>query len=207
MIFYVCEADYRGQMYGSERCRRRGRRSANARHQASPEGRLDHRDAMRAHRSRSEAPTVPVTDNRSNNLAAEVSSCVRDDVAASAMGDHAFAAESMDDGTNHSDDAAPATRYATPGDGGETRADAGDPGTDDGGPPAGRGHAAGGATAAVAPADALCCVVCGRGGVFIRDAEARRARVRHKDGPLRRRGRVPRPPSARPKNPGLWQLR
>jgi hypothetical protein len=38
VVFYVCEAEYRGQIYGSETCQRDARRSANARHQASPEG-------------------------------------------------------------------------------------------------------------------------------------------------------------------------
>ena len=111
-IFYICESEYRGQIYGSGRCRQAGRRAANARHQASPEGRLDHRDAMRARRARGGVAVGSVTDTRSDNLLAEASSCPRDDASASVMEAHAVIAESTDDGTNVSDDAAPGARDA-----------------------------------------------------------------------------------------------
>ena len=54
--FYICASCYRGQRYCGAPCRataqRRQRRQANARHQRSPEGRLDHRDRQRAYRAR-----------------------------------------------------------------------------------------------------------------------------------------------------------
>lgn len=55
-IFYVCRHCDRGQVYCSSRCRTAGRRAsqrrARRRHQASPEGRLDHRDRQRLYRAR-----------------------------------------------------------------------------------------------------------------------------------------------------------
>ena len=55
-VFYICESCYRGQAYCGDECRapaqRRQRRTANAKHQRSPEGRLDHRDHQRAYRAR-----------------------------------------------------------------------------------------------------------------------------------------------------------
>ena len=55
-LFFICRPCYRGQRYCSgpcrERTRRQQRRSANRRHQQSPEGRLDHRDRQRAYRLR-----------------------------------------------------------------------------------------------------------------------------------------------------------
>ena len=55
-VFSLCGSCYRGQAYCGASCRataqRRQRRQANARHQRSPEGRLDHRDRQRAYRAR-----------------------------------------------------------------------------------------------------------------------------------------------------------
>ena len=54
-VFYICGACYRGQAYCGARCRapaqRQHRRDANARHQRSPEGWLDHRDRQRVYRA------------------------------------------------------------------------------------------------------------------------------------------------------------
>ena len=54
--FFLCPQCDRGQRYCSLQCRGQARlkqrRSANRRHQQSPEGRLDHRDRQRAYRSR-----------------------------------------------------------------------------------------------------------------------------------------------------------
>lgn len=54
--FFICSSCYRGQAYCSPACRDRARRDqcrvARRRHQASPEGRLDHRDRQRAFRRR-----------------------------------------------------------------------------------------------------------------------------------------------------------
>ncbi len=196
VIFYVCEHDYRGQIYGSEGCHREARRSANARHQASPEGRLDHRDAMRSHRDRIRGGATPVTDTRSDNLAAEPMSCVRDDASASVMGAHAVGAESTDDATIHSDDAASTARDAAPRDGGERRRDAGAPGLYDRESHSRRSGAR-----------AVCCIVCRRPGFLIRDPDDRRPRLRNEEREQRRRGRVPRPPSARSPPPRLRPLR
>lgn len=55
-LFVLCPSCYRGQAYCSLACRDVARlglhRAANARHQRSKEGRLDHRDRMRAYRHR-----------------------------------------------------------------------------------------------------------------------------------------------------------
>lgn len=196
VVFYVCESDYRGQVYGSEGCQRGGRRSANARHQASPEGRLDHRDAMRVHRDRKRAGATTVTDTRSANLAPEASSCVRDDASASAMVAHAVAAESTCDATTESDDAASAPTDPVARDGGPRRGD----GPSDDESPARCGGAPGRPASAV-PTGEVFCAVCRRPGVFIRDAEDRRTRLWNANRARRRRGRVPRPPSAEPPAP------
>jgi len=56
VTFFLCPHCDRGQRYCSVECRNqarlRQRRSANRRHQQSPEGRLDHRDRQRAYRRR-----------------------------------------------------------------------------------------------------------------------------------------------------------
>jgi len=68
-LFWICHSCYRGQRYCSLPChsetRRRQRREANRRHQASPEGRLDHRDRQRAYRRRLAARSR-VTDQSSS---------------------------------------------------------------------------------------------------------------------------------------------
>src|SRR3989442_11036682 len=55
-LFYLCGPCDNGQGYCGERCRTessaRIRRAANARHQRSEEGRLDHRDRAREYRAR-----------------------------------------------------------------------------------------------------------------------------------------------------------
>jgi hypothetical protein len=55
-LFVLCPSCFRGQAYCSLACRHVARlglhRAANARHQRSKEGRLDHRDRMRAYRRR-----------------------------------------------------------------------------------------------------------------------------------------------------------
>ena len=55
-VFWICGHCDRGQRYCSPACRNDARleqrRSANRRHQDSPEGRLDHRDRQREYRRR-----------------------------------------------------------------------------------------------------------------------------------------------------------
>lgn len=55
-IFFVCLRHYRWQAYCTADCRYQSRlriqRAANARHQKSEEGRLDHRDRQREYRAR-----------------------------------------------------------------------------------------------------------------------------------------------------------
>ena len=55
-MFRVCPACDSGRSYCGEACQQEKRtqvkRAARARHQASPEGRLDHRDAQRRYRAR-----------------------------------------------------------------------------------------------------------------------------------------------------------
>ena len=55
-LFAICPACDRGHAYCSARCRllarRRSVQAAKARHQRSPEGRLDHRDHQRTYRTR-----------------------------------------------------------------------------------------------------------------------------------------------------------
>ena len=76
VLFAVCTADFRGQGYCSPLCRVTSslelRRAANARHQAGEEGRLDHRDRMRAWRVRNAVAVVvvggSVTDAGSREL-------------------------------------------------------------------------------------------------------------------------------------------
>ena len=55
-VFFLCQSCDRGHAYCGEGCREVGyartRREARRRHQQTPEGRLDHRDRMRACRAR-----------------------------------------------------------------------------------------------------------------------------------------------------------
>ncbi len=70
-VFAICVPCFRGQGYCSSSCREAGmrslRRAASARHQLSDDGRLDHRDRMRALRGRRS-----VTDSGSTKLASPV---------------------------------------------------------------------------------------------------------------------------------------
>ena len=70
-VFAICVPCFRGQGYCSSSCREAGtralHRAANARHQLSDDGRLDHRDRMRALRLRRS-----VTEASSTKLASAV---------------------------------------------------------------------------------------------------------------------------------------
>jgi hypothetical protein len=84
VVFYLCRDDDRGQVYCGERCRVAARteqkRAARAAHQASAEGRDDHRDAMRDLRVRRR-----VTDQGSRKVAP--SATVRSDADTVSMDD------------------------------------------------------------------------------------------------------------------------
>lgn len=71
-IFFICPCCDRGHAYCGDECRRRGRtrskREARARHQKSPEGQADHRQAMRDLRDRQRAD---VTDHGSERAPLE----------------------------------------------------------------------------------------------------------------------------------------
>ena len=71
-VFWICPHCDRGQRYCSPPCRiqarRQQRRSANRRHQQSPEGREDHRDRQREYRRRRRIWTS-VTDQGSTSIA------------------------------------------------------------------------------------------------------------------------------------------
>jgi len=89
-----CESDYRGHEYCGAACRGDAQRESKARHQRSRGGRFDHAARNVDYRARQRASMVPakfVMDTRSDNLATEASSCVRDDASASAMEAHAYA--------------------------------------------------------------------------------------------------------------------
>ena len=79
-VFSLCGSYYRGQAYFGDHCRataqRHQRRQANARHQRSEEGRLDHRDRQRAYRARCRLRRVTDTPStrppRSTTIASPV---------------------------------------------------------------------------------------------------------------------------------------
>ena len=80
-VFSICGACYRGQAYCGARCRapaqRQHRRDANARHQRSPEGRLDHRDRQRAYRARRRRRRVTDTPSPRPPRSATIAPAVR----------------------------------------------------------------------------------------------------------------------------------
>ena len=86
--FFLCSHCDRGQRYCSIACseeaRRRQRRSANRRHQQSPEGRMDHRDRQRQYRSR--CGRARVTDQGSLSITCPaISACGPIEVAPAEM--------------------------------------------------------------------------------------------------------------------------
>ncbi len=86
-LFYVCGPCERGQEYCSGECQETGvtrlKREANARHQKSPEGKLDHRDHNREYRARLRAS---VTDVGSREVASAANRPVSTDPAAPISG-------------------------------------------------------------------------------------------------------------------------
>jgi len=76
-VFFICTHCDRGHRYCSAECReqarRRQRRSANRRHQRSPEGRLDHRDRQQAYRCRLRQAQPRVTDQGSVSIVSPAS--------------------------------------------------------------------------------------------------------------------------------------
>lgn len=202
LSFYVCQSDYRGQIYCDPGCQRGAARAARARHQRSRSGRFDHAARNVAYRLRQAAlreQTKIVTDTRSNNLAAEASSCMRGDAYSSTVEEHVVAPESTEDGTEQMDNAASGASDAAV-DSGEIRREVGSLGSGAAASVA-RRSAHSGLGGSGVPADDICCVVCGRRGRFIRDAEVRPAtRIRSNDHGRRRRARIARPPSGPPRS-------
>jgi hypothetical protein len=76
VVFFICTHCDRGHRYCSVRCRQHARiqqrRMANARHQQSPEGQLDHRDRQREYRCRRRTQ-LPVTDQSSLSITSPAS--------------------------------------------------------------------------------------------------------------------------------------
>jgi hypothetical protein len=92
-IFYLCRRHDSRQIYCDEQCRSLGyrlaRRRANASHQASEEGRADHRDRQREYRRRRRER---VTDKGAKKLSVDGTVCVADAPAAPTDGVPASAA-------------------------------------------------------------------------------------------------------------------
>ncbi len=73
--FYICKSCYRGQVYCSEECRKKGyqktRRTAQKKYLRSPEAREDHREAQQRYRNRDrqgvlESRVIDQSSNSSN---------------------------------------------------------------------------------------------------------------------------------------------
>ena len=126
-LFSVCAEDYVGQGLCSETCRRTARRTAHRKHRRSPEGLGDHRDRNQEYRLRRKK-RCRVMDARSNSLAGEAESCVREAGVVSIEDATPCDAGSKHDdaGTTDVDVGSEAVGDAGPGDGGSGR---GAPGT------------------------------------------------------------------------------
>ena len=103
-VFCVCRPCYRGQGFCGPPCklaaRATSKRAARARHRASDEGRLDHRDHERARRKRvREAETASVADHGPAFLSSVASVCPPRDPPAPMSGAVAIDGEGHDDET------------------------------------------------------------------------------------------------------------
>ena len=167
--FLACVDCGRVRRYCSDDCARWGlaeaRRRARRKHQASEEGRLDHRDRQREYRARQRGR---VTDNSAVELSLERNVC-RDD----APNDHGH-----DSGHAHGDDA--------PGPAGRRRDDDRPAGAADVGTPA-RAVQVARVTGTLVPDTAPRCAVCGKRGSRIIDRPCRWPWARRVDAPLRGR--------------------
>jgi hypothetical protein len=87
-IFFICRRCDRGHAYCGDRCRQQGyvrtRRRARQCHQGSPEGKADHREAMRELRARRKAV---VTDQTSEPAAPERKVAVQEAIDAKSEGE------------------------------------------------------------------------------------------------------------------------
>ena len=167
--FLACVECGRVRRYCSDDCARHGleeaRRRARRKHQASEEGRLDHRDRQREYRARRRSR---VTDNSAVELPLGRSVC-RDD----APHDHGH-----DPGHAHGDDA--------PGPAGRRRDDDRAPGTARVGTPPRVVQAPRG-TGALVPGAAPRCALCGKRGDRVIDRPRRWPWTRRVDAPVRGR--------------------
>jgi hypothetical protein len=166
-LFSVCAGDYAGQGLCGEACRKASLRRARMEHQRSPEGRDDHRDRNREYRIR-RRKRGRVMDVRSNSLAVEAESCVREAGVASMEDATTSVAESKHDdaGTTDGDAGSEADGDADPGDGGTGRAAPSSAGAGTRDASESGGDASGG-VCSLAPDAARRCIVCRRlGDVF-----------------------------------------
>lgn len=196
-VFAVCARDYVGQGLCSEACRRTSRREAHRKHRRSPEGLGDHRDRNQEYRFRRQK-RGRVMDVRSNSLAGEAESCVREAGVASMEDATTCVAESKHDdaGTTDGNAGSEAVGDADPSDGGSGRTAPGSAGAGTRDASESGGYAAGGACS-LAPDAARRCIVCRRLGDVFRPAPVRRARRGSPERALRRGSRRPRPPGSR----------
>jgi hypothetical protein len=102
VLFGICRPCYRAQWYCGPPCktaaRTESKRRARARHQASPEGRDDHRDREQARRKR-EAEVTSVTDHSPSFLAPMARVCPPDDPPSPIPGEVVILGEGRDDET------------------------------------------------------------------------------------------------------------
>ena len=191
-VFCVCRPCYRGQGFCGPPCklaaRATSKRAARARHRASDEGRLDHRDHERARRKRvREAETASVADHGPAFLSSVASVCPPHDPPAPMSGAVAIDGEGHDDETR-TDGFTDDDRRADPDPGadGRRRGAQGSLAAVLGAAPSGHSDAARG-DGAVAPSAGASCRFCSRRGVVVRAWARRRARRRRDDRPLHRR--------------------
>ena len=193
-IFFVCRRDFRGQQYCpncQETGRARSRRAANARHQKSEEGRLDHRDHVRAWRQRlAQAAPAPVTDMGIEKFAF-ASKSVSPTAPSSSISDGLVTVGGSNDHERvHRDDVLLGRPQPDSGNGGDGRDLAGGAASTPTSAAHARSLVVSGILGLVAGPKSPCCCVCGRSGRYIvvradrrlRDAPARRLLSRRGGG-------------------------
>jgi hypothetical protein len=179
VLFFLCRSCDRGQGYCGLRCRvqgrRRGLRAANARHQRSPEGRMDHRDRQRGYRARRRAR---VTDQGSAPAAATFTVLPFTESPGPIVGVCGLGGgRSEDDERDYVDPGTDVRGDAVAGDGAPTGDCPGGTGATEPEPLAGSTDVFGG-TRPLVPAARTRCAVCGRVEPWVDVGSTRRLRVR-----------------------------